>query len=496
MTSIPGFKNYEGESFSSDDATKKTELTIKSGCEWRFEVPFKTILILKVLEGIGEIFGTELPLNVEIRLSGVKYALYAPEEGCKVEYYLVPNKDQANFSSEDEEVSEYIGEETPMDIYRRLHFALHIQRINSASGALSDANRRPTGPRVLILGNQYSGKTSLAKILISYATKMDTMPVLVNLNPRDGVFSLPGSITATPINDSLDLESVGGWGSSPTSGVLFHNPKQPLVKSYGFTNYKSNVELFKYQVSKLGIAVMSKLEEDSIIRDSGLIIDTPAFTTKDFNIIENIVSDFEVNVIVVVGNERLLVDLKKKFRHKASKSNLDFVKVPKSGGVVEVDDSYIRKIQEETIKEYFNGNFRNVLSPFKTELDVKEFVIYSSLESRTVDAGLQFLPSVDSYTADDDDASTSSSKKDDLNLDNYYMILKEPSASNLENTIIAITQTPQNISLGKELLNSCVLGYAHVSKVDDTKNRMKVLLPYQGTVPRNILIATGVRYVE
>lgn len=497
MSAIPGFGGDLNSNIDEDSNLNKSSVVeINGQSEWRFEVPFRTIMKLKVVNGIGEIFGTELPLNVEILLTGVKYAIYAPlDEGCKVEYYCVSNKANSTSTNEDDEISEYISEETSMNHYMNLHFALESYRQSISEHNFVNSSSQKTGPRVLVVGNRHSGKTSLVKTLASYGCKMDRSPILVNLNPRDGVFSVPGSLTATPISDAFDLESVNGWGGSTTSGSTFHNPKQPLVKNYGFTSHSDNLDLYKYQISKLGVAVVSRMEEDIAVKNSGLLIDTPPLSIKDFTIIENIVSDFEVNIIMVIGNERLLIDLKKKFKHKIASSQLDFVKVPKSGGVIEVDDAYIRKSQEESIKEYFNGTIRSPLSPFKTELDAKDFVIYKCVDSLEANSNLSFLPSGDSFTPEASEMSDGD-KKEEFSLDTYYSQLQEPSSSNLDNSIVAITQLPQNNKLARDLMNTCVLGYAHVSKFDDTKSKMKVLLPFPGALPRNILISTSVGYTE
>lgn len=491
MSAIPGFGG--GSSMVDDEGSSKASISvdIPQGSEWRFEIPFKTILKFKVTRGVGEIFGTELPSNVELNLSGVKLALYSPlPEGCSVEYTTTPNKN--NMTNEVDEIIEYTSEETTMTQYTNLHLAMESMRQAVSDHNVINPGNLKSGPRVLIIGDRFSGKTSLAKILSSYATKMDSTPVLVNLNPRDGVFSLPGSITATTISDSFNIECAGGWGFTTTSGSLYHNPKQPIVKNIGFGDFKDNLDLYKYQISKMGVTVMSRLEEDINVRNSGIIIDTPPLTIKDSTIIENIVSDFEVNVIVVIGNERLLIDLNKKFKHKLAGGQLNIIKLLKSGGTVEADEQHIRRLQEETIKEYFHGNFKTRLSPFKTDIDANDYVIYKGVMSLEINSS--FLPAGDSYTAEESEGDQV--KKEDSALEKYLALLSEPSSSNLDNSILAIMQLPQSNKLGKELLNSSVLGYVHVSKFDDAKGKMKILLPFPGAFPRNVLISTHINYTE
>lgn len=483
--SIPGFASGE-----ADSASQIVEIDIPAGSEWRFEVPFKTLMKLKVLEGVGEIFGTELPNEVDIRLTGCKLAIYAPlPSGCRLHYETAPNKENVNISNEDSQISEYISDESLMPQYTNLHFALEVLR--------QEAETVPEkkGPKLMIVGNAESGKTTLAKVLASYAVKMDRMPLLVNLDPKEGVFSVPGSLTATPVSDFLDIESVGGWGGSTTLGATFHNPKQPLVKSYGFYEIAENVELYKYQISQLGVAALTRLNDDEVVRKSGVIIDTPPLGMKDQSVIESIVSDFEVDILVVMGNDRLLMDLKRKFHHKIAKGTLNIIKVAKSGGVTEIDESFLRKQQEDSIKEYFNGNYKTHLSPYKTDVDIKSFVIYKAVKLLEYTSQLAFLPSGDSYTAED--GTETEEKKDENSMDKFFVKLDDPNSSNLENSVVAITHVPISGKIApRDLLNSSVLGYAHVSKVDDAKQRMSLLLPFPGQIPRCVLIATSIGYTE
>lgn len=489
--SIPGFSGPT-EVLEHDSPDQITELKIPSGSEWRFEVPFKSILNLKVVDGIGEIFGTELPSGVTLKLSGVKYAVYAPvSPGCTIQYTVSINKNNVNLTSESGEINEYISEESTMSQYANLHFALELLRLEA------QANVQKKGPRVLLIGNEASGKTSLAKVLVSYAVKMDRIPLLVNLNPNDGVFSVPGSLTATPISDNLDLETVGGWGGSTTTGATFHNPKQPLVKSFGFTDINQNLDLYKYQVSQLGVVALSRMANDARVRSSGMVIDTPALGFKDVNVVENIISDFEVDIVVLMGNERLTVDLRRKFHHRINKGALNIIKVDKSGGLADVSDTFVRKVQEDTIREYFNGDYKTHLSPLKVDINPDDFTFFKVVKSLEFNSQLAFLPSGDDYAVDEGEESNK--KREEKALDMYYTKLDGPDSSNMENSIVAITNVPAPASgkiAPRDLLNATILGYAHVSRVDDTRKKISMLLPFPGQIPHNVLIVTDIGYTE
>lgn len=488
--SVPGFF---GASYA-DSEPRQLEVNIPQGSEWRFEVSFKSIVIVTINYGVGEIFGTELPNDVDLRFTGCKYAVYAPlSAGCKLLYKITPNKDNANTSNESEEFHEYVSADSLVSQLANLSFALELRRLQAAT----DKERTKTGPKVLIVGNGLSGKTAAAKTLVAYASKMDRVPLLVNLDPKEGVFSLPGLLTATAIRDFLDVESVNGWGGSPTTGATPHLPKQPLVKSFGFVSVSDNVELFKYQVSQLGKDTLSRLAENNDLRAGGIIIDTPALGMKDIEVIQSIVADFEVDLIVVTGNDKLAVDLGRQFEQKVNKNTLAIVKIGNSNAVSEIDGAFVRKCQEDTIREYFNGNFRTRLSPLKFDVYLKSYVIYKVARLLDYKSHMAFLPSGDSYTADAEGEDLE--KSNDETMEKYFVKLDEPNSSNLENSIIAITQIPIPPSgkvLARELLNSSVLGYAHVSKVDDSKQKMSMLFPSSNNIPRNILIATDIGYME
>ncbi|KAI5959473.1 CLP1 [Candida pseudojiufengensis] len=491
--SIPGFGG--SDSFNEDNINIKT-ITIPSLYEWRIEIPFSKILKFKIIEGICEINGTELPNNIEIKLTGTKTCIYSPKIESKLEYLLVNNNDTSIMISnddEDNEFTEYLSKENNMESIINLHSYLESKRQLCQDHNISN-EEQIWGPRVLVIGSKQSGKTTLIKNLINYSVKMNQCPILVNLNPQDGVFALPGSISATPINDFLDVESYNGYGlTTTTTGSTLQTPKQPIVKNYGFTNIYDNLDLYKYQISQLGITVLSRLENDLKVKNSGIIVDTPPLSIKDFAVIENIISDFRIDLVVVIENEKLLINLTKKLKHKIN-NGLQIVKIKKNQGVVELNDKFIRMTQELAIKEYFNGNSKTRLSPFKTDIDANGLKIFKGILTKDLINSLSFLPAGDDFEKD--------STKKENELEKYYKLIENPSSSNLDNSIITITQLEQSPQqqqsgeLGKELLNASVLGYIHVSKFDDDKKKLKVLLPFPGIFPRNILISTSIGYNE
>jgi polyribonucleotide 5'-hydroxyl-kinase len=89
--------------------------------------------------------------------------------------------------------TEYISEETPMAAYANLHIAFEQMRVRAlrtvhGSPAHDDdpaANIEP--PRVLVLGPENSGKTTVCKILVNYAVRAGQgwSPLLANVDPSE-----------------------------------------------------------------------------------------------------------------------------------------------------------------------------------------------------------------------------------------------------------------------------------------------------------------------
>ncbi len=138
-------------------------ITLRQFWEWRFEVSHATAVTVRLQTGTAERDGTELALNQTYTFTGTKSKLIT-WSGCTLEIS----------GSCEEYVAEVTApEETPMISYFNLHFALQQRRGTK-------------GPRVLICGPPSSGKTSLAKMLVGYATKMGGQPLLVSLDPGRG----------------------------------------------------------------------------------------------------------------------------------------------------------------------------------------------------------------------------------------------------------------------------------------------------------------------
>jgi polyribonucleotide 5'-hydroxyl-kinase len=394
---------------------------LAAGNEWRVEVGKDSRLTIKILQGAAEIFGTELAVGQEYAFTNKKLAVFS-WQGCQLQY------------SGNNQLNEYTSEETPMSIYANLHFALETKR------------KEHNPPRVLILGAPDSGKSSLCKILCSYANKMDRFPMFVNLDPSEGVFACPGGLTAAPISDILDVQQ--GWGFAPISGPSLLHPKQPLVYWYGLELPYTNIKYYSHVISRLALGVQARLANDAVVRESGVIIDTPAIIDKEqgYNLISSIVADFKIDTLVVVSHERLYSDMVRKFKSKVP----NILKVPKSGGVVEKEPAYIRSLQANTIQDYFYGTFSQVLSPYTTSVPYSAVTVYRVTEEKSHE-NLSFLP----IGADEEqqDPGALSAKSN--------FLVKLETSSILQNCVMAMLNAQPEDPIDV-LVESEILGFVHV----------------------------------
>jgi polyribonucleotide 5'-hydroxyl-kinase len=112
---------------------------------------------------------------------------------------------------------------------------------------------------------------------------------------------------------------------------------------------------------------------------SGCIIDTSGILDQSVGteLIRDIVAEFAVTVVVVLGHERLYNDMARRY---GGKPGVSVVKLAKSGGAVERNDTYIQQFQAYLTKQYFYGEVKNVLSPVSRTLDFKNIKVYRIAE--------------------------------------------------------------------------------------------------------------------
>lgn len=234
-----------------------------------------SLIPLQLLSGTAELFGTELAQNQNEPYSfqGKKAAIFT-WHGCRLE---VKGTCQV----------EYVAEETPMVSYANTHFALEVLRENAAESY-------GVGPRVLVVGPDNAGKTSLVKLLTGYAIRSGRTPVVANLDPKEGMLTVPGTLSAAAFESIIDVSE--GWGSSPINGPSQLPVKLPLVYYYGLEDAETKPDLFKPLARRLALSTNNRLRDDADARHTGCIIDTPGSISQgkgNYDIIQHVVAEFQ-----------------------------------------------------------------------------------------------------------------------------------------------------------------------------------------------------------
>jgi polyribonucleotide 5'-hydroxyl-kinase len=172
--------------------------------------------------------------------------------------------------------------------------------------------------KVLIVGPSDHGKSSIARILSSYAVRLDRTPIYVDLDVSQGSISIPGCVCAAPL-DKTNINIEDGF-SLP----------MPLVYYHGHTRPKENVDLYKVLLTTLADKVNSRLEKDLEARSSGVIINTSGWIDDGgFDVLLYCIKVFAIDIILVMGNDKLYSSLSSTVG-----STHTIVKLPRSGGVV------------------------------------------------------------------------------------------------------------------------------------------------------------------
>ncbi|PSK53080.1 hypothetical protein B9Z65_3280 [Elsinoe australis] len=433
--------------------------------ELRFEVAFNKIFKIRLLKGTAEIFGTELAQSTTYTFSGTKAAVFT-WEGCLLEL-------------QGEAESEYVGSETEAMVeWLSAHGMLDTLREDSGANG---------GPRVLILGSESSGKSSLAKCLTAWAIKVGRSPNYINLDPREGVLAVPSALTAVTYTSQMDIET-STWGQSNISGPTSLPSRTPLIYHYPFPSPTDQPALYKSLTTRLALAATSKLEDDPNLKSSGLIIDCPPTLNRPqdaYDLASHIISEFSITIILVLGSERLYNDISR--RHSSTGPDpLTVLRVAPSPGAVSRDESFLKQHRAAQIRSYFFGEPKlgMALNPHSQTIPFSELVIYRVVDPNAASMKADFLPGGED---DDEEEYDPSGAAGGGSAGKELEKVGEP-GQGLLNGVLAIKFAGE--AEGKERIrNAPVMGFVYVAEVDEARKRVRFLAPHPGRWGDRVLVA-------
>lgn len=474
--------------------------------ELRFEVSYGTQTASFCLQkGSCELWGCELAVGKKysIATGGIKLALFT-WHGCVIDV-------------EAEVEISYTSDETNANVaYVNTHAQLEALR-DEASSSIANASSQQQqplhasestpilaqGPRVLIVGPSESGKSSLCKTLIAYATKVGRTPLWVDLDPFDNAISVPGSLSVAPMTAAaVTVETYSTCGIPP-------NTVHPLVMYHG-SNTQFHPDLFRAQVDRLAQSINQRLAQDENARSSGIIVNSNgSIQGEGYELLLHAAEALEISVILIMGHDRLysmMTNHYKKLQQQLQPTSTTTIpkvlKLPRSGGVVSRPDTFVRHSRSRAVKRYFYGDLIDPpkmesstttstaastkvpqLTPYLLQLEFKDVEIYR-LSSMALSSSL--LPVAQQQSTDAIQISQVDLDSEADTLQHALLAVCHPSA----------VQTWLTSGRARDLVCAGVAGFCAVERINSDTDSLHLLSPCAGSLPSKTLLLGDITWME
>ncbi|MES1911011.1 MAG: hypothetical protein MHM6MM_003515 [Cercozoa sp. M6MM] len=430
--------------------SKPRRVKLKPEEELRFEVGPRQLLTVTLLDGSAEIFGSEMAHNRA--------------------YSFDSNSKKAVFSWHGAELQ--LRGETQHEYVSEASFMIKVANLHAA---IEQMRKQGKSPRVMVIGPTDAGKSSLCRTLCNYAVRSDRRPIFVDMDVGQNGLAPSGCVAAKIITRTEEI------ASDTIESDSCDAKEAPVAFYVGHASPAGNKDRYKQCTVLLSRAVQGRLRAFEAVADSGVILNTCGWVDGlGWNIILDIWEKFEINVIVVLGPDRLFAQTKRalsSFSPSDKRNETQVVHMRPSGGVAARTRAERMTARDRSVQSYFYGS-HGMLSPQKLFLKLRQ--------EQTGDIEIYAV----SQMTKSEMASTlpiaNEEKSPTLEDETLLVERLESVGPELENSLVAVTfaETPEAV------LQSNVAGFVHISKVH--KNRtLEVLAPCAGPLPGKGLLLLG-----
>ncbi|WVN90221.1 mRNA cleavage and polyadenylation factor Clp1 [Cryptococcus depauperatus CBS 7841] len=337
-----------------EQGAQLTNLDMEAGSEWRFELEDgENIAVRSLTSDPLFINSQEIPPSSWYPIHRLtKSSIYAPSPS-RIQLTSIPS-------------SQYTSTSTTQPQLINIHLALERLRILAKRG-----HEGIVGPRMMVMGPLSSGKSTVVKNLVNMAlgTGLGWTPGVVGLDPSSPPNLIPGTLSLSSPSHPLPTHHLAHpLGSPPTSQPA--NTLSADVETVGWwlgalEPTTKNSDVWKVLVDNIAEGWRKRCEQDKKANASGLFVDTPAAfcvptlgTKKDdpkarYVLVNHAIQALNIDTILVIGHEKLHIDI---IRLPLIQSRgIQVIRIPKSGGAVDLDEHYREAAHRFQIRAYFYG---------------------------------------------------------------------------------------------------------------------------------------------
>ena len=347
------------------------------------------------------------------------------------------------------------------------------------------------------------------------AAKIGRMPTLVDLDVSQNLLSIPGTVAASTIT----LDNISPAAQASSTNIAPNTSS--LVLWHGSTDIKSNTDLYKAQVKKLGesidLRLNRKIAADGVAagdqtntnqmdgKASGIIVNTSGWIEdKGYQMLLHTVEALRINVILVLKSEKLYSMLVSNFKKVKENMNSEggaanfqvpkVIKLRESGGLCPRNTDFRSITRRDCIKRYFYGDsiisksikpeepvqIVSQYTPGMIELPFSELTLYR-LSGVSLSASM--LPV---------------SAKQATDAVQLTPVKMEPSLTKAVMAVCHPTAVNSYMSSGdaRDLYLSGISGFVVVDKIDVETEILSLLSPCAGELPSKTLLVGDVAWIE